>query len=88
MTAQIINHTALTKRLHLEERVADARREMKFCEERYAALFGRTSLPEEFYPELSCYGSVEIAEEKAWEALEDARAELARLETEAQGGAA
>jgi hypothetical protein len=53
---------------------------VRFCEERFSAIFGRTSLPEEFYPGLSCYGSVTIAEEQAWADLEEARATLAKLE--------
>jgi len=82
MTAQVIPHPSL-----LAKQIRDAREERDRCKKRHADLFGRTAIPEDYYPELAhLYGSIEVAEEAAWGQLVEARAVLAALEKRAQGG--
>lgn len=83
MTAQVIIHPALLKRL-----IEDKRREMASCEDWADSLYDGTRLAEEWNPALrDVYGGQDIAVEEAEIALADVRRELAALEAQAGGAA-
>lgn len=91
MTADVIQHPALTRRLYRAERIRDAERYLAGLEEMYAGLRDGTRLWPEWDEELTCANRQEAAVDECGAAMDAARADLNRLQAEmdeaAPGGA-
>lgn len=89
MTAQVVMHPALARRLALQKRIEDAAATLAALEDLYAALRDGTRTWDEWDPELTCLDRQDAAVDDCGTAMDAARAELAALEAQlaAPGGA-
>ena len=84
--AQVIDHPALIQRRYLAERIEDAERYLSGLEEMYAGLRDGTRPWSDWDEELTCPDRQEAAVDECGMAMDAARADLARLQAEANGG--
>lgn len=87
MTAQVITHPALAKQIHLAERIEDAERYLAGLEDMYAGLRDGTRYWWEWDEELTVIDRQDAAVDECGMAMDAARADLARLQAEADKAA-